>query len=108
MKSYSGSRGANRVVRVFVMEDGQPAHILDPAPSQLLWNHSPDGFEYGYDGSGPSQLALAILLDYTSDDILALASYQEFKWRVIAKLSGNYWEIPGTVIDDFLIPKTTP
>lgn len=36
---------------------------LDPRRSQKLWNHSPDGFEWGYGGSGPAQLALAILLD---------------------------------------------
>ena len=26
--------------------------------------HSPDGFEMGYEGSGPADLALAILVDY--------------------------------------------
>jgi hypothetical protein len=35
---------------------------LDPKPSQKLRNHSPDGFAWGYPGSGPAQLALAILL----------------------------------------------
>ena len=36
---------------------------LNPEPSQELWNHSPDGFNWGYGGSGPAQLALALLLD---------------------------------------------
>lgn len=105
MKSYSGNRSAPGSVRVFVRNDNEPAALLDPLPSQLLHNHSPDGFEYGYGGSGPAQLALAILLDYTGDDTLALASYQEFKWRVIAGLKGNYWEIPGDLIDAFLTQK---
>ena len=35
---------------------------LDPARSQKAWNHSPDGFNWGYGGSGPAQLALAIML----------------------------------------------
>ena len=35
---------------------------LDPKPSQRAYNHSPDGFNWGYAGSGPAQLALAILL----------------------------------------------
>ena len=26
---------------------------LDASPSQKLWNHSPDGFNWGYGGSGP-------------------------------------------------------
>jgi len=35
---------------------------LNPLPSRQLWNHSA-GFDWGYVGSGPAQLALAILLD---------------------------------------------
>lgn len=33
---------------------------LDPKPSQKIMNHSPDGFAWGYSGSGPAQLALAL------------------------------------------------
>jgi hypothetical protein len=44
-----------------VTVDGRP---LDPQPSQQVSNHSPDGFAWGYAGSGPAQLALAILLHY--------------------------------------------
>ncbi len=39
---------------------------LSPAESQKVYNHSPDGFNFGYGGSGPAQLALAILLKFTS------------------------------------------
>jgi hypothetical protein len=35
---------------------------LPVTPSLRHRNHSPDGFEWGYHGSGPAQLALAILL----------------------------------------------
>lgn len=28
--------------------------LLDPKPSQKVYNHSPDGFNWGYGGSGPS------------------------------------------------------
>jgi hypothetical protein len=41
---------------------------LDPAPSLAVANHSPDGFNWGYSGSGPAQLALAILLKYLKPD----------------------------------------
>jgi hypothetical protein len=47
-------------------------------------NHSPDGFNWGYSGSGPAQAALAILLEcrpYRE----ALAFYQQFKEDFIAK-----------------------
>ena len=38
--------------------------LLDPFPSQAVRNHSPTGFAWGYGGSGPAQLALAILIDW--------------------------------------------
>lgn len=53
--------------------------ILDPSPSQKIWNHSPDGFNWGYGGSGPAQLALALLLDATGDPGTALTQHQNFK-----------------------------
>lgn len=58
---------------------------LDPAPSQALYNHSPDGYAWGYSGSGPAQLALALLLKLTTKQF-ALNHYQAFKFDVIAKL----------------------
>lgn len=53
MTTYMGTRSDEGVE---VTADGKP---LDPRND--LANHSPDGFEYGYGGSGPAQLALAIL-----------------------------------------------
>jgi len=55
---------------------------LDPAPSQKYHNHSPDGFSHGYSGSGPAQLALAIMLKLTGKP----DGYQDFKFRFIAGL----------------------
>src|SRR6185437_10265213 len=52
-----------------------------------LVNHSPDGFAWGYGGSGPSQLALALLADALEDDKLALSYYQTFKWEKIATIN---------------------
>lgn len=56
---------------------------LLPSLSQKVFNHSPDGFSWGYQGSGPAQLALAILLYYHSREF-ALMYYQDFKREVIA------------------------
>lgn len=64
-----------------VFIDGQE---LIPTKSQKLRNHSPDGFAWGYGGSGPAQLALAIL-EFT-DVETAASLYQDFKWEVIALL----------------------
>jgi len=51
---------------------------LDPALSQAVRNHSPDGFAWGYVGSGPSQLALAIMLELVNRPA-AESFYQQFK-----------------------------
>lgn len=58
---------------------------LDPRASQRVWNHSPDGFNAGYGGSGPAQLALAILLECGFEQEHAVALHQPFKWEFIAK-----------------------
>lgn len=49
--------------------------------------HSPTGFNWGYGGSGPAQLAFAILYDYFDNKEIAYNNYQQFKWEVIAKLN---------------------
>jgi hypothetical protein len=51
-----------------------------------LSNHSPTGFEWGYGGSGPAQLALAILADALGDDKAALRLHQRYKFMVIGAL----------------------
>ncbi|MAH47711.1 hypothetical protein CMI37_17960 [Candidatus Pacearchaeota archaeon] len=75
--------------------------ILSPLPSQKLRNHSPDGFSWGYNGSGPAQLALAILFDATLNEDLALANYQDFKSQFVATWGDN-WCVLMSEIDEFL------
>lgn len=76
----------NAVTRSVAL-DGIP---LDPRRSQEHWNHSPDGFNWGYNGSGPAQLALAIFLQLFDSHI----GYQDFKSEVISKLPiGEDFEI---------------
>lgn len=72
---------------------------LDPAPSQKVRNHSPDGFNWGYGGSGPAQLALAICLEIMPRDE-AETFYQHLKIHVISELpQGENFE------DDFTIER---
>ena len=71
--------------RVFVVADGETTELL-PARSQQLIDHSPDGFNWGYSGSGSAQLSHALLLEVTDDEQTALRYYQDFKWDVIANL----------------------
>lgn len=59
---------------------------LSPAKSLARRNHSPDGFNWGYAGSGPAQLALAICIE------LDLDKYQNFKFDHIATLPQSDFE----------------
>lgn len=67
--------------------------VLALPPRLDLRNHSPTGFAWGYGGSGPAQLALALLADATGNDELALKHYQCFKAQVVANLPANF-ELP--------------
>lgn len=69
--------------------DGQ---FLNPKYSQRTYNHSPDGFNWGYGGSGPAQLALAILLKYLPQEA-ALAWYQDFKFSIVASWPQTDFEV---------------
>ena len=94
MKRYEGRRRF-RVTRVTV--DGRPLkQRLD------LRSHSPAEFEWGYGGSGPAQLALAILSDHCGDDVLVLNFYHRFKWAVIAELPRHGWTLTSAEIDTAL------
>jgi len=94
VKRYEGRREGYAVT---VTVDGRRLN-----PRFDLWNHSPSGFEWGYVGSGPAQLALAILADHLGDDQEALNLYQRFKWAVIAELPGRGWMLTSRDIDQLL------
>ena len=64
---------------------------LDPAPSQRIINHSPDGFNHSYSGSGPAQLALAIAIMLGKKD-----NYQQLKQDVIAQIPRGSFDIEFT------------
>lgn len=95
-----------------------------------LRNHSPTGFEWGYNGSGPSQTALAILAHHLKDetnhpsllyvlrltkapsseelgnialaDYLALQYYQTFKALVVSKLPEE-WQLTSNDINKIIV-----
>ena len=94
MKRYEGRREGYAVV---VTVDGRRLK-----PRQDLWNHSPSGFEWGYCGSGPAQLALAILADHCGNDQEALNLYQRFKWAVVTELPFRHWTLESDEIDQVL------
>jgi len=119
MSMYIGERTQNGLY-VYVDEDGTKVE-LDMRTD--LRNHSPSGFECGYAGSGPAQLALSLLchhlrshdherrliervferctlVEATSPyDRAALALYQHFKFKVIAALpSKANWKLASAEV----------
>jgi hypothetical protein len=58
-----------------------------------LRNHSPDGYGWGDGGSGPAQLALALLCHATRNPELALELYQQFKRQIVARLHRRRWHL---------------
>jgi hypothetical protein len=73
-------------------------------------NHSPTGFEWGYYGSGPSQLAYAILRSYFElEDKLDIPTaisqakrhYMRFKGEFVAKF-GEEWELTSAWLEVWL------
>ncbi len=75
---------------------------LDPGPSLKIWNHSPTGFEFGYGGSGSSQLALAILYDVTKNRQLSVRHHQRFMWDFIACADKGGFELTEYDVREWL------
>lgn len=95
MKLYVGypQRIKDDGFTVFKNENGEVT-ALSPEPSQKIIDHSPTGFCWGYGGSGPAQLALALLLDATGNAEDAKTYYQWFKWDFVAEWPmDNQWSI---------------
>lgn len=78
---------------------GLGVRIIDGLASPLrlrtdLRSHSPTGFAWGYGGSGPSQLALALLADALGDDLRAEHLYMAFKDAFVHRLDGEReWQV---------------
>jgi hypothetical protein len=93
---YRGRTIAGGLNRVTVEVD---KFVRDLDPRFDLANHSPSGFNWGYQGSGPAQLALALLADATADDERALRHYQAFKLHFVAALKQDeQWETDDVAV----------
>lgn len=83
--------------------------------------HSPSGFEWGYGGSGPADLALSILAHYFKEKYLTTAYFkkfhsrpsqaweyhQRFKWDFVATWNDN-WTISTDEITTWLKKQSQP
>jgi hypothetical protein len=93
MKVYEGRRTIDGLV---VTVDGKPLPEHDEVKRFAKY-----GFEWTYEGESPSQLALAILFDYTADKDRAVALSESYMKDVIANLD-NDWTLTGEDIDAYL------
>ena len=104
---YIGSREQGEMV-VTTHPGGER---LTPERSLQIARHSPSGFAVGYRGSGPAQLALAVLLDYTENAALAREYYQTFTDEVVSQLEygdDGTWTITDADIEQILPKDIAP
>ncbi|MCK9544903.1 MAG: DUF6166 domain-containing protein [Novosphingobium sp.] len=98
MSKFKGFRKANHDCIVLVNEGGDAWANLPMYLNEV--NHSPTGFEWGYYGSGPSQLSYAIVRYLAGKDTeqpeakeFAELIYIPFKQDVIGNLPYDSWEL---------------
>lgn len=111
MKRYVASRtgsgpgrGNTRVTVITEEANGsEERHQLELMhgrhPSQM---HSPDGFEWGYGGSGPSELARCILWDHLGTEPHP-ACYQDFKAAFLANAAYQGFTVVDSQISSWLV-----
>ena len=75
--------------------------IVEGIRQEWVWR-SPSGFEWGYGGSGPSDLALNILLQATGDRDFSAKYHQAFKWQFVAKLPADGGVIAARDVESWI------
>jgi hypothetical protein len=96
-RRYQGALLSDGTARVQVTERNGATFLLPPRLD--LFNHSPTGFNWGYSGSGPAQLALAILADHFGHNPVALARFREWAcWRGLT--DREWWGMQDITADD--------
>ena len=112
-ESERGQPTSDDVEYVGMRVDGTPLVLkltdhkrLTPDRSLELVRHSPAGFDWGYTGSRPAQLACALLLDYYDDETIALQCYIQFRDAVVSQLvcdgPADCWHLTGDDIEAVL------
>src|SRR5512139_3403955 len=93
----SGQRAADGRALAWINDDQPLPHVV---------HHSPTGFNWGYGGSGPADLALSILSFVIGPEqetvgifegarcgALAWQLHQPFKWTYVARWDKDWWAI---------------
>lgn len=99
-----------KIYKVTRLRDGDVVATVDlhgqrTYPLPHLVHHSPTGFEFGYGGSGPADLARSIVGDLFETEDPAPKDYQNVKAVFLAPLEGDGpFEITETEIRNLLTP----
>ncbi len=94
MKIYRGERTSSGCE---VTVNGEPLGArID------LRNYSANGFEWGYDGGAPRQLALAILAEHFSDAADALLHHEKFLLNFVVGVRDDNWTLTSAEVDSAL------
>lgn len=96
--TFHGSRGGSGADVNVERPDGTQEE-LDPRTDVV--NHSPTGFEWGYLGSGPLQLAFAVLAE-AYDEEVARELHGDFQRRWAATINAAHWTLQAEQIPEIL------
>lgn len=102
-----------RIYKMFRRGQDPVVHVIDTnGPTEPLRHevyHSPDGFEWGYGGSGPADLARSIVADLArhdatlGEDPSSLSpNYQRVKFALVAALPYQGGEITEAQVREVL------
>ncbi len=122
-KLYTGKRTHTDIIGTVEVITHQQGNKVRKRKLRHIPFHSPSGFSWGYGGSGPADLALAILVDYLrerppaqgyTDPTFSLWTvksqawkyHQPFKWHFVAKFEDD-WELYDTQIEQWLKKEET-
>ena len=116
--SFSGCRN-NKGETIVLVCDGNGYYANLPKYLDEV-NHSPDGFNWGYGGSGPAQLAYALLRFFAEREFaneMDSAELKEFARDIASKFHHDFmldfvsgfsdsWKITGKDIERWLVENT--
>lgn len=98
MKTYRGTFIPGIAKHVVEVQENGESH-----PLRHHLQHSPNGFNWGYSGSGPSELARSVLIDHLGVDEVDPRVAQRFKEEFVATWPMNGgWELKTETIAAWL------
>lgn len=95
-KIYFGTNSGIGPQTIFVSSPSSAPYLLPHVK-----RHSPGGFQWGYGGSGPADVAFSILVDLIGEKIAGIY-YQQFKRDFIA-IAGRDLRIHETAIRSWFV-----